>query len=57
METSGNRRLSRPLASIVIEEATHFLSDEKIYTRGIYRVVEVYDVSKPEIHFEGMNKI
>jgi hypothetical protein len=57
LETKGDEQLSRPLASIIILEATHFKKESKIYTRGVYQVKEVYNVDNPEIHFEGMNKI
>jgi len=56
VETKGNQQLSRPIASIIILEATHFIKDGKLYTKGKYLVREVYDVNNPEIHFEGMNK-
>jgi hypothetical protein len=55
--TKGNEQLSRPLASIIIQEATHFKIKNKLYTRGIYLVKEVYDINNPQIHFEGINKI
>lgn len=57
IETKGNAQLSRPLASIVILKATHFKKNNKIYTEGIYRIKEVYDINDSSIHFEGMNKI
>lgn len=56
VETKGNQQLSRPLASIIIIESTHFLKEEP-YTKGIYEIIEVYDINNPQIHFEGMNKI
>jgi len=56
LETKGNEQLSRPLASIIILEATHFKKENKIYTKGIYEVKEVYDINDSSIHFEGMNK-
>jgi len=54
IETKGNEVLSRPKASIIILEATHFLKDREIYTKGNYKVVEVFDDNK--IHFEGFEK-
>ncbi|UCG95133.1 MAG: hypothetical protein JSV92_03755 [archaeon] len=53
VETKGNHQLSRPLASITIIEATHFLLDGEIWTKGKYRVVEVFDPSEQKIHFDG----
>jgi hypothetical protein len=57
LETKGNEQLSRPLASIIILEATHFKIEDKVYTKGFYLVTEVYDINNPEIYFEGINKI
>ena len=57
LETKGNEELSRPLASIIILEVTHFKKNNKIYTRGIYQVNEIFDINKPDIHFEGFQKI
>ncbi len=54
VQTAGDQRLSRPLASIVILEATHFRDKRRIYTRGIYRVEKVLDPESSEIYFEGM---
>lgn len=42
IETKGNEVLSRPKASIIILEATHFAKDGQIYTKGRYKVVEVF---------------
>lgn len=42
LETKGNEKLSRPMASIVILEATHLLIDREVFTKGKYRVIEVF---------------
>lgn len=52
-QTEGGGQLSRPLASIRILEATHFLKDKGVWTKGRYEVLRVYDVNDPTIHFEG----
>jgi len=57
LETKGNQELSRPLASIRILESTHFKIKEKILTKGIYEVVEIYNPKNRKIHFEGMAKL
>jgi hypothetical protein len=57
MKTSGNEKLSRPIASVKILEATHFLENGEIYTRGKYEVVKVFNESDPEIHFESFKII
>ena len=55
LETKGNSVLSRPQASIVILEATHLLIDNEIYTKGKYKVVEVFKDEK--IYFEGFERV
>ena len=55
LETEGDEKLSRPKASIMILEATHFMKDGEIYTKGKYKVVEVFE--DDEIHFESYQKI
>ncbi len=41
LETAGQGRLSDPLASIVILEATHFMKEGELWTKGTYRVEKV----------------
>ena len=55
METKGSAQLSKPLASIRILEATHFLENEEVYTKGKYKVIEVFNDDK--IHFNSYAKI
>ena len=55
IETKGNQILSRPKASILILEATHFINNGRLYTKGTYKVVEVFNDDK--IHFDGFTKI
>ncbi|MDP4009980.1 MAG: hypothetical protein Q8P53_03265 [Candidatus Shapirobacteria bacterium] len=43
LETKGNGNLSKPKASIVILEAVHFLKNGEIYTKGRYKVIEIYE--------------
>jgi len=52
--TEGDGKLSRPIAGIVILEATHFKKDDEIFTRGLYRVVRVFDHDDPTAHFDGL---
>lgn len=54
IETNG-KRLSKPLASAVILEATHFLDSGNIWTKGRYKIVDVFDDDKPR--FDGFEKI
>ncbi len=57
LETKGNQQLSRPLASIVILEATHFLLNGEPHTRGRYRLIEKFDPNDSRIHFNGFAKV
>ncbi len=57
LQTDGKSNLSRPLAAIRILEATHFNDGGEMWTRGLYEVLEVYDVDDVEIHFEGFLKV
>ncbi|PIZ55355.1 hypothetical protein CO057_02710 [Candidatus Uhrbacteria bacterium CG_4_9_14_0_2_um_filter_41_50] len=53
--TSGDQKLSRPIASIKMIEVTHFLVGDKIWTRGKYKVIEIFKDNN--IHFEGMKRV
>lgn len=55
VETKGNLNLSKPKASILILEATHFIENSKIYTKGKYKVMEIF--KDDNFHFDGFNKI
>nr|MDD3719740.1 hypothetical protein [Candidatus Gracilibacteria bacterium] len=57
IKTEGNQILSRPYAAIQILEATHFNMNGQIWTRGKYKVLEIFDIKNPEIHFEGFQSI
>jgi hypothetical protein len=57
VETSGGENLSRPLASIKIIEATHFLENGEVWTRGKYRIIEVFDINNSKINFEACKRI
>ncbi|MCK4634275.1 MAG: hypothetical protein KAT37_00195 [Candidatus Aenigmarchaeota archaeon] len=57
LETKGNQQLSRSLASIIILEATHFLLNGEIWTKGKYKVVGVFDPTDSKIHFDGFAKV
>ena len=57
LETKGNQKLSRPKASIVILETTHFLIESKPYTKGKYKVIEIFNDKDSKIHFESYKKI
>ena len=56
-KTDGKEKLSCPIASIKILEATHFLKDREIWTRGKYKVIEVFDEHNSKIHFEACKRV
>ena len=57
--TEGEEKLSRPIASVRIIEATHFCnySQQEVWTRGEYLVTKVFEPSSPKIHFEAYRRI
>ena len=56
-ETKGNQQLSKPVASVIILEATHFILNGKPYTKGKFKVAEVFDINDVKIHFNGYDRI
>jgi hypothetical protein len=57
LKTEGNQRLSRPIASIIILEATHIIINGELYTKGRYQVRNVFDINDSKIHFEAMKRV
>lgn len=55
LETKGSGNLSKPKASIIILEATHYKENNNTFTKGRYKVVKI--ISDNEIYFNGINKI
>ncbi len=53
--TDGNQQLSDPVASIQILEATHFIKDGEVYTKGKYKVMEVFNDNN--IHFNNYKRV
>ncbi len=53
--TKGNENLSRPIASIVILEATHFIKDKEVWTRGKYKVIKL--IKPKETYFNGLDPV
>jgi len=54
LETKGNQNLSRPKASVIILEATHFLENNKVCTKGRYKVIKI--IEEGEVYFNGFGK-
>ena len=57
LETKGNQQLSKPIASIIIIESTHFLFNGELWTKGKYKVIEIFDKKSKEIHLNGFAKV
>ena len=56
-KTKGNQELSRPIASVILLEATHFLNSNNIFTKGKYKVVEVFKPNDKTPKFDGLDRI
>lgn len=41
IETKGEEILSSPKAKVILLEATHFLINQEIYTKGKYKVIKI----------------
>lgn len=50
-ETKGGEQLSRPIASVIILEQTHFLEDGIMHTRGRYKIAKL--LSEKDNYFDG----
>ena len=55
LETKGNQQLSKPLASIIILESTHFTHNGMLWTKGKYKVIDVF--KDDGIYFNGFSKV
>jgi hypothetical protein len=55
LETQGDGKLSDPRASVLILEVTHFIENNEVWTKGKYKVVEIFN--DKNIHFNWMKKI
>jgi hypothetical protein len=56
-ETKGGGVFSSPIASIKILETTHFLNEGKVWTKGKYKVIQIFDKNDKTAHFNGFKKI
>jgi len=55
LETSGNQALSAPIASVIILEATHYLDNGIVWTKGKYKIIKIFKDQK--VHFNGFTRI
>ena len=46
LETGRNEKLSRSKASVIVLEIAHFLDKGTLYTKGKYKVIEVFMMMK-----------
>lgn len=53
--TEGNEKLSEPIGSIQILEATHYLVGENVWTKGVYKIIKI--IKKGERYFNGLDPI
>ena len=54
-ETKGEGKFSKPLASVKILEATHFLENREIWTKGKYKIIELFKDNR--VRFNCFKKI
>jgi len=54
IETKGNGVISRPIASIILEEVTHFNENGKVYSKGKYCVKEIFEDA--QVYYEGTDR-
>jgi hypothetical protein len=57
VKTSGDENITSPIASIIILEAAHFLLEGEVYTKGKYKVIDVFNQKENKVHFDGYRKI
>jgi|TARA_B100002003_G_C14143765_1_gene549908 hypothetical protein len=56
-KTNGKGETTRPCASIKMLEVTHFLDNGNVFTKGKYKVIEVFDINDPKINFESCMRV
>lgn len=54
-ETKGGEVLSRPKASVIILEVTHFLDEGILCTKGKYKIAKI--LNGEELYFEGYETV
>lgn len=57
VRTDGTGKTTRPVAGIKMLESTHFIVKGKIYTKGKYKVLSIFDIDDPKIKFESVRRI
>jgi hypothetical protein len=57
VETKGNQQMSKPVASVIIREVTHIMIDGEPFTKGRFKVVDVFDPDDSKINFDGFYRI
>ena len=57
VKTDGTGKTSHPVASIKMIEATHFITKGKIYTKGKYKVIAIFNKNDKKIHFNSCRRV
>lgn len=58
LETKGGGKLSKELAAVRILEVTHFFDETgKVWTKGKYRIEEVFAPDDKRIHFQNCSRV
>jgi 8-oxo-dGTP diphosphatase len=55
--TTGSQNLSKPIASILIIEASHFIEQTEIWTHGLFQVMDIFDINDNKVYFDGFDRI
>jgi len=56
-ETKGDGILGKPIASVIILEVVHFLENGEMFTKGRYKIVDVFDPNDKTPKFDGLDRI
>lgn len=58
VETKGGGKLSKELAAVRILEVTHFFDENnKVWTKGRYRIEDVFAKDDKRIHFQNCTRV
>ena len=58
VETKGGGKLSKELAAVRILEVTHFFDkNNKVWTKGKYRIEDVFAPDDNRIHFQNCSRV
>ena len=49
--------MGKPIANVMILEAKHFLKENVMFTKGKYKVIDVFDPNDETPKFDGLDRI